>query len=116
MAKLEKDGGELVLRLSLGEKVVGVHGDPRVDVSSVRHVEILDDAHNPADHGFKVGERIPRVVEVATIRTSGKKIFAAVHHDTPRGVRILLEGADHDEWVVGCQDPEAVKSQIDEAA
>jgi len=112
MAKLEMDGGELVLRLSLGEKVVGVHGDPRVDVSSVRHVEILDDAHSPADHGFKVGERIPGVVEVGTILGGGKKLFAAVHHNTPRGLRILFEGAHYDEWIVGCDDPEGVAAEL----
>jgi hypothetical protein len=112
MAKLEKDGGELVLRLSLGEKILGAHGNPRVDVSSVRHVEILNDAHSPADHGFKVGERIPGVVEVGSIYGDGKKLFAAVHGDTPRGLRILFEGAKYDEWIVGCADPESVASEL----
>ena len=42
------------------------------------------------------------------MRTSGRKIFAAVHHDTPRGVRVLLQGVPYDEWLVGCADPEAV--------
>ncbi len=92
MAELRVEGGELVLHLSGLEKAASVHGDLRVPLSAVRGVEVLEDAHEPADHGFKVGERIPRVAEVATIRTRGKKIFAAVHHDTPRGVRILLEG------------------------
>jgi len=113
MAELQVEGDELVLHLTGLEKAEAVHGDLRVPRSAVRGVEVLDDAHEPADHGFKVGERIPRVSEVATVRTSGKKIFAAVHRDTPRGLRILLEGADHDEWIVGCQDPEAVKRQID---
>jgi uncharacterized protein len=116
MAELQVEGAELVLHLSGLEKAAAVHGDLRVPLSAVRAVEVLEDAHEPADHGFKVGERLPRVVEVATVRAGGKKIFAAVHHDTPRGVRIVLDGADHDEWIVGCQDPEAVKSQIDEAA
>jgi hypothetical protein len=74
----------------------------------VRGVEVIEDAHEPADHGFKTGTRMPGVVEVGTMRTSGRKIFAAVHHDTPRGVRVLLQGVPYDEWLVGCADPEAV--------
>lgn len=108
MAELQVQGGELVLHLSGLEKAEAVHGDLRVPLTAVRGVDVLDDAHGPADAGFKVGTRIPRVVEVATLRTVHRKIFAAVHHDTPRGVRVRLEGADHDEWIVGCADPEAV--------
>ena len=83
-------------------------------MSAVRGVEVLEDAHEPVDHGFKVGERIPGVVEVGYVRSDGRKIFAAVHHDTPRGLRIVLDGASYDEWIVGCADPEATKSRIGE--
>lgn len=112
MAELEVDGSELVLHLRLGEKAAAVHGDPRVPLSAVRGVEILDDAHEPADHGWKIGERLPGVVEVGTILVQGRKIFAAVHHDTPRGVRVLLDGPDYDEWIVGCADPEQVAADV----
>ena len=37
-----------------------------------------------------------------------KRLFAAVHRDTPRGLRIRLQGSDYDEWIVGCADPETV--------
>jgi len=108
MAELRVDGDELVLQLSWGEKAGGVHGDLRVPVSSVVRAEVLDDAHGPVDHGVKIGERLPGVVEVGTVLEGGKKVFAAVHHDTPRGVRLALVGAPYDEWVVGCGDPEGV--------
>ncbi len=49
MAELLVDGGELVLHLSATEKVGAVHGDLRVPLSSVRRVEVLADAHEPAD-------------------------------------------------------------------
>ena len=114
MAELEVEGDELVLHLSALEKLEAVHGDLRAPLSAVRGVEVLEDAHEPADHGFKVGERLPGVSEVATVRTAGRKIFAAVHHDTPRGVRVSFEGASYDEWIVGSADPEQVKSRIDE--
>lgn len=113
MAELTIETDELVLRMSRLEKLESLHGDMRVPVSAVRMVEVLDNAHEPADHGLKVGERLPGVSEVATIHTVGKSIFAVVHRETPRGVRIVLEGAAQDEWIIGCPDPEAVKSRID---
>jgi hypothetical protein len=109
---MEQD--ELVLHLSKVEKVEGVHGDLRVPFSAVRAIEVLDDAHGAVGWkaGIKIGTRIPGVIEVGTIRGRKRKIFAAVHHDTPRGVRIQLDGGSHDEWIVGCADPEAVVAAL----
>ncbi len=42
-----------------------------------------------------------------------QRLFAAVHHDTPRGLRIDFDGADYDAWIVGCPDPEATKALIE---
>jgi hypothetical protein len=112
MAELQVQGDELVLHLSGAERAEAVHGDLRVPLSAVRGVEIVQDAHEPADHGFKVGMRLPGVAEVAIVRAGGQKIFAAVHHDTPRGVRVLLQGTSYDEWIVGCADPEAVAAAL----
>ncbi len=113
MAELAVEGDEVVLRLSRAEKVESVHGDLRAPLSAVRGVEVLDDAHAAADViGFKVGTRLPGVVEVATVHAGRRTIFAAVHRDTPRGVRVILDGQRQDEWVVGCADPEAVASAL----
>jgi hypothetical protein len=114
MAELLVEGDQLVLRLSGPEKLEGVHGDLRAPLSSVRSVEILENAHEPADHGFKVGERLPGVSEVAVVHTGGQRLFAAVHHDTRRGVRVNFEGISYDAWIVGCADPESVKDQLDQ--
>jgi hypothetical protein len=112
VAELKVEGGELVLHLSGPEKAEAVHGDLRAPLSAVRGVEIIENAHKPADHGFKIGMRVPGVAEVAIVRGGGRKIFAAVHHDTPRGVRVLLEGTSYDEWIVGCANPEAVAAGL----
>ena len=32
--------------------------------------------------------------------------------DTPRGLRIVLDGSFYHEWIVGCADPESVARQI----
>jgi hypothetical protein len=114
MAELRIDGGELVLHLTTLEKVEGVHGDLRVPVSSVRGIEVLDDAHAPAGirAGVKIGTRLPGVIEVGTVQGRSKRIFAAVHHDTPRGLRVTLEGSAYVEWIVGCADPETVAAGL----
>jgi uncharacterized protein len=112
MAELQVQGGELVLHLSRAEKAEAVHGDLRVPLSAVRGVEIIENAHEPADYGFKIGMRLPGVAEVAIVRDDSRKIFAAVHHDTPRGVRVRLHGTPYDEWIVGCADPEAVAAGL----
>jgi hypothetical protein len=114
MAELHVEGDELVLHLSGAEKAEAVHGDLRVPSSAIRGVEVLDDAHSWTEigTGFKVGMRVPGVASVATVRGHGEKVFVAVHHDTPRGVRVRLEGAPWDEWIVGCADPEAVAATL----
>ena len=113
MAQLAIDGTDLVLRLSTAEKVEGIHGDLRAPLASVTGVEVLDDAHRAADLvGLRAGTRIPRVIEVASVHGINRTIYAAVHHDTPRGVRVSLRNQPYDEWIVGCADPEAVAASI----
>ncbi len=114
MAELRIEGDELVLHLSVAEKVEGVHGDLRAPLSAVRGVEVLDDAHRAAGFraGVKIGTRIPGVVEVGVVQGRTRRRFVAVHHNTPRGLRIQLDGTPFDEWIVGCADPEAVAAGL----
>ena len=112
MAVLRIEGGDLALHLSAAEKIGAVHGDMRVRLAAVSRVEVLEDAHEPADHGIKLGTRIPGRTEVGTVRGDGRNIFAAVLPDTPRGLRIVLDGSFYHEWIVGCADPESVARQI----
>jgi hypothetical protein len=112
MADLRVTGGELVLQLTGLEKAEAAHGNLRAPLTAIRGVEILEDAHSPADRGIKVGARIPGYIEVGTIHADGHKIFAVVHKDTPRGLLIWLEGMSHDQWIIGCPDPETLASSL----
>jgi hypothetical protein len=114
MAELQIDGSELVMHLSTAEKLEGVHSDLRVPLTAVRAIDVLDDAHTPVGirAGVKIGTRIPGVIEVGTVQGLTRRLFAAVHHDTPRGLRVSLDGVSYDEWIVGCADPEAVASRL----
>lgn len=109
MAELVVDGEEIVLRLSAVEKVEGLHGDLRASRASLVQVEVLEDAHAAAGirAGIKVGTRLPGVVEVGRIY-GDKKRFAAVHHNTPRGLRLVFDQGKFDEWIVGVADPETL--------
>jgi hypothetical protein len=114
MAELMVEGDELVLHLSAAEKVEGAHRDVRAPLSAVRGVEVVDDAHRAAGFraGVKIGTRIPGVAEVGVVQGRTRRRFVAVHHDTPRGLRIQLDGTPFDEWIVGCADPEAVTARL----
>ncbi|MDQ2810982.1 MAG: hypothetical protein M3Z75_03645 [Actinomycetota bacterium] len=114
MADLRVEDGELVLHLTGVEKAEGFHGDLRAPLAAVRGVEVLDDAHAPAGihAGVKLGARIPGILEVGTVQGRTKRLFAAVHHNTPRGLRVRLEGSSYDEWIIGCAYPEAVAAGL----
>jgi hypothetical protein len=111
MAELIVDGDELVVRMTKFEKAEAVHGEVRVPLASVKGVEVLDDAMK-AVHGIRVGTGVPGRVAIGTFTSRNSHIFAVVHHDTPRGVSVELEGAQFDELVIGCDDPEAIAATI----
>ena len=114
MAELRVEDDQLVLHLTAAEKLEGVHGDLHAPLSAVRGIEVLEDAHEPVciGAGIKFGTRIPGFVEVGTIQGLTKRLFAAVHHDTPRGLRVILDGTSFDEWIVGCADPEGTAAAL----
>ncbi len=111
MARLTVEGDDLVLHLTGMEKAEAVHGEIRVPLRSVQAVEVLDDAIH-AVHGFRVGTGLPGYVAVGTFTTRDTKTFAVVHHDTRRGVLVKLDGAEYDQLIVGCDDPEAVAASL----
>ncbi len=111
MAELVIEGDDLVVHLSAVEKLEAVHGEVRVPYASVKTVEVLDDAMK-AIHGVRVGTGIPGSVAIGTFTSGTTKIFAVLHHDTSRGVRVILEGDHFDELIVGCPDPEAVAASL----
>jgi hypothetical protein len=111
MAALLVEGDELVVRLTKVEKVEAMHGDVRVPLRCITSVEVLDRPIH-AVHGRRVGTGVPGVVLVGTVTSGDAKVFAALHHNTPGGVRVNLEGAPFTQLVVGCDDPEAVAAAV----
>jgi hypothetical protein len=116
MSVLRVDGDDVVLELSTLEKAEGVHGNLRAPTRAVVGVEVLDDVMS-AVHGLKApGTRIPGITAVGTFLGRASRSFAVVHHDRHRGVVVRLDGQFYDQWVVGCDDPEAVAAAIQGAS
>lgn len=112
MAELVREEDTLVLRLSTIEKVEGVHGDIRVHVSSIESVTVLDDVIH-AVHGLKMpGSRIPGVFAMGTFISREGTVFAIVHHQTKRGLKIALKGTTYDALIVGVDNPEELVSSL----
>lgn len=111
VADLRKEGTDLVLDLSLMEKVLAKHGSLRVALSSVVGVEVVDDAKHAIGWMTLMGAAWPGSLGIGAFRSHGSRgfrQFAVVHRNTPRGVRVRLQGATFDEFIVGCHNPEAV--------
>jgi hypothetical protein len=116
MAEVRIEDDQIHLILTTAEKLEGVHPDLKAPVAAINGVEVLEDAHRAAGlrAGIKVGTRLPGIVEVGRVVGLHAQRFVAVHHDTPRGVRIRFDGASgFDEWIVGCEDPEALTALLD---
>ena len=111
MAELGIDGDEVVLRLSALERLEALHGDLRAPRAAVRDVRVVDDAYAEVRGLRWPGTGIPGVLLAGTFRARGTKTFAIVH-GRPGGVRVVFDGGDYDEWVVGCDDPGAVADAL----
>ncbi|WP_377289970.1 alpha/beta hydrolase family protein [Planomonospora corallina] len=106
---------ELVLALSEGEKVAGLHGDIRVPLSAVRDVDVV---RNPVTEvrGLRApGLAIPGRTKIGTWRRPGGKAFVVARRGTP-AVRVTLEGADYAELMVGDDDAAALAGRVRAAA
>jgi hypothetical protein len=112
LAEVHVDGSEVVVTLTAFEKIEAVHGEIRLALASLQGADVLDDAVH-AVHGLRApGTGVPGYVAVGTYRNHGRKVFAVVHHDARRGVRLRFRGLDFDEVIVGCDDPEALVARL----
>lgn len=106
MAELLVEGDDLVVHLSAAERVEAIRGQITVPRSSVRGVEVLEDAIHAVKGLRSPGMKVGAIAAVGTFHDHKRSIFVAVHHNTPRGLRILLDDAPYDELIIGCADPE----------
>ena len=101
MAEVMQVDGELILQLSLREKIFALHGNPRAKVSNLISTTESD---NPWTKEVLRGVRapgtgIPYVVLLGSMRFKGGKDFTAIYKRGP--VRIYEFGAgEFKRWIV----------------
>ncbi len=112
MAKLVREGDELVLHLMESEKLEGLHGDLHIPVGHVASVEAIDHPIG-AVGGMKVmGARLPGLFAMGTYETTGGPIFAMVHRGAARGIRIHIQGGGYTAVIISAEDPEGTIASL----
>lgn len=101
MAQVIEENGELVLRLSIREKIFALHGNPQAKVSNLISTtesntpwtkEVLRGVRAP-------GTGIPYVVLLGTMRFKGGKDFTAIYKRGPVQIYEFSEG-EFKRWIV----------------
>jgi hypothetical protein len=111
MATLEREGSELVVKLSALEKFgAGVRHDVRVPWSAVRYVRVSDSPLREL-RGLRLGTAIPGLVALGTWFVRGGRSFAAAHRGS-KGVVVELDGTRYRKLVVSCPDAVAVADSL----
>jgi hypothetical protein len=113
MATLAVEGSDLVLGLSLIERVAALRPGVRVPLSSVLAVEVTDDPYGRL-HGIRApGTGIPGLVAYGVWRLTGARPdFVALAGRRPAIVVSLGPAARFERLIVSLPDPEPVASAI----
>ena len=107
MARIEKVGDELVLQLSLLEKLGALHSSPRVPVGSITELEFVDQLWGSHQlRGVRApGTAIPYVVLLGTLRGFKFRDFVAMKGRKP-GVIVSLNSGKFARWIFTLEQPE----------
>ena len=101
MAQVIEENGELVIRLSLREKIFALHGNPRAKaVDLIATTESENPWSKEVLRGVRApGTGIPYVVLLGTMRFKSGKDFTAIYKRGP--VRIYeFKAGEFKRWVV----------------
>jgi hypothetical protein len=118
MAKLIIDGRDLVVRLTLGEKILSFHGDIRVRLSAILSV-VPDPKPWLGLRGWRMaGFTFPGYKALGTRRHGDGYDFCVLHRDLP-AVRVNATSGRFSRFIVSVPeggDPEAEAARIAAAA
>ena len=101
MAEVIEVNGELILQLSLREKIFALHRNPRANASDlISTTEASNPWNREVLRGFRApGAALPYLLLVGTMRFKGGKDFTAIYKRGP--VRIYEFGAgEFKRWIV----------------
>jgi len=115
VAKIVVSGHDLVVRLSLLEKVGAARADVRIPLTAVRAVRVAEDPWAELGGPRAPGTGVPGVISLGTRRGGGIRDFAAVYSRTP-AVVIEAHGAGFDRLVISSSAAAEDAGPIDAAA
>ena len=110
MARVMREGNELVLQLSFWEKMGALHSNPRTSIDAIEKVEFVDQLWGSSTlRGVRApGTAIPYVVLLGTLRGLKFKDFVAMR-GRGEGVVITLKSSPFARWIFTLEQP---KSEI----
>lgn len=112
MARLEIQGDRLVVRLSVGERLVAVALRRRkVRLSAVRSARVVQHPFEELRGIRAPGLRVPGSIALGTWRSRRGRDFVAVYRGRP-AVIVEFEGARYRRFVVSVADPAAIVAAI----
>ena len=100
MARVIREGNELVLLLSFWEKMGALHSNPRTSIDAIEKVEFVDQLWGSSTlRGVRApGTAIPYVVLLGTLRGRGYNDFVAMT-GRGEGVVITLKNSPFARWI-----------------
>ena len=113
MAKIVKDGDEIVLELSFLEKLGALHSSPRAPIDSIEKIEFIDQLWGSSTlRGLRApGTALPYVVLLGTLRGRGYKDFVAMK-GRGEGVVLTLKSGPFERWIFTLKQPRSDVSRL----
>jgi len=99
MARLERLGDDIHVRLSRWEHLGALHRDLSAPLSAVRSIDEQDDLWKLIRGMRAPGTAWPGAIMLGTTRYRGGKDFCAVYRHRP-GVVVTLEGQEFARWLL----------------
>jgi len=112
MARVGREGDELVVRLNDLEKAGALRGDVRVPLSAVRAVTVSERPFRDLRGIRAPGAGLPGVIALGTWRYRGGKDFAALYRGGPALVVELDEDAPYRRLLVSAHDAVALREEL----
>ena len=119
MAHVAREGSEIVIRLSAGERIMAMHRGVRVPLSTVTSVDVVDEPirliQGLKPRNFKVfGGYWPGWFAYGSFfdGTVRQLLFAAVNGRKPRGLEVTLDGARYTRLIVSLDHPDDAKTAL----
>ncbi|GAA2644626.1 hypothetical protein GCM10010399_93200 [Dactylosporangium fulvum] len=111
MGTVTLDADRLRVRLSVAEKVGGLHGDLDIPRDAIVSAEVVEDGLAAVKGLRAPGLAVPGVTKIGTWLGRGSRRFAVVRRGLP-ALRITLRGQRYDTVVVSTPDAAALAGAL----